>query len=72
LDASIITMSTYVISIVEIIVNQAAANTIFKTSSITYTTENSVFLYTGEKGSHTKVLSNPCGISFGLKGININ
>lgn len=38
-------MSTYILSIVEIIVTQATANTIFKTSSMVYTTESAVYIY---------------------------
>jgi len=61
-------MSTYVLSIVEIIVAQSTANTIFRSSSLTYTTENEVYVYSGEKDIHNKIMSKPCGISFNLKG----
>lgn len=66
-------MSTYIFSIVQIIVTQATANTIFRaSSSIMYTTEDSVYIYNGGKDGHSKLVSNPCGIKYKLKGININ
>lgn len=65
-------MSTYVLSIVEIIVTQATANTIFKTSSLIYTTDSAVYIYNHGKEAHMKMLSNPCGIKYGLKGIKTN
>lgn len=45
LDASIISMGVYILSIVEIIVSESTANSIFKSSDVVYTTDNEVYRY---------------------------
>ena len=49
---------------------QSTANSIFRSSSFTYTTQNGIYKYIGS--NHRKVASNPCGIKYGLKGLKIS
>lgn len=70
MDASIISMSTYILSIVEIMVAQTKINSLFKGSSVTYTTQNGVYIYTGN--GHRRMLACPCGIRFDLRGFKIS
>jgi hypothetical protein len=63
-------MSTYILSIVEIMVVQTTINSLFRGSSVTYTTQNGVYIYTGN--GHRRMLAHPCGIKFDLRGLKIS